>query len=315
MFHKVINKVLSLYTFIRYGSIPPDLRYYYRDTYYCEILQLKYLIKDYISRPRYKTIAFSGEFAPDLTFVLPFAYWHYKNGTLSATSAAKFTKEFYFFSENHTEEFSERTNEGNYNFETPRVLYSHNYRMSKWKPVPLKEHYRNDIYRFDKPILIIANRFNMEWGGPPISFFSIEVLDHIIKSLVGKYTIIYNRPRPQHITNDNSDIYDLNEFDWLQSKHPEVILMEKLFEENKANVNNFNHLQLMVYANSERFISTHGGTAVLASYFGGINLILSKKGPEHHFNCYQKLYPKLADTKILHAKSDEQLMELLETNF
>lgn len=312
MFRNLIKKALSFYTLIRHGALPPNLRYYYRDTYYCELLQLKYLIKDYISKPKYKVITFSGEFAPDLTFVLPFAYWHFKNGTLSGTTAAKYTKEFYFFSNNHTEEFTERTNEGNYNFETPRVLYSQDYDMTKWEPVPLKEHYKNDIYVFEKPILIIANRYNMEWGGSPISFFSIEVLDYIVKTLGGKYTIIYNRPRPQNITNDNSDIYDLEEFDWLEHNHPEVILMENLFKENKANANNFNHLQLMVYANSERFISTHGGTAVLASYFGGINLILSKQGPEHHFKCYEKLYPKLANTRILHAKTDAQLKEHLQ---
>jgi len=307
MFHKIINKVLSLYTLIKHGSLPTSLKYYYRDTYYCEILQLKYLIKDYFTKPKYKKIAFSGEFAPDLTFVLPFAYWHFKNGTLLSTEGSKYTKELYFFSPNHKESFETRTPEANYNFETPRVLYSHNYNMSKWEKVPLKEYYKNSIYIFEKPILIIANRYNMEWDAPPISFLSIELLDYIINQLKDKYTIIYNRPKPQNITNDNSDIYDLEEFEWLEKNHPDVILMENLFQENKASAKNFNHLQLMVYANCERFISTHGGTGALASYFGGINLILSKQGPEHHFKCYEKLYPMLADTRILHAKTDEHL--------
>lgn len=315
MFRKIINKILSLYTLIRHGSLPLSLKYYYRDTYYCELLQFKYFIKDYLTKPKYKQIEFSGEFAPDLTFVLPFAYWHFQNGTLLSTEGSKYTKELYFFSENHTEVFDTRTPEANYNFETPRVLYSHNYNMSKWKKVPLKEHYKNDIYIYDKPILIIANRFNMEWNGPPISFLSIEILDYIINLLKHKYTIIYNRPRPQNITNDNSDIYDLEEFEWLENTHPDVILMEKLFLENKGNARNFNHLQLMIYANSERFISTHGGTAALASYFGGINLILSKQGPEHHFRCYEKLYTKLADTEIYHAKTDTQLRELVDKIF
>lgn len=315
MFHKIINKILSLYTLIRHGNLPPNLKYYYRDTYYCNLLQLKYIVKDYLTKPKYKKISFDGEFAPDLTFVLPFAYWHYKNGTLLNTDASKYTKELYFFSENHSEKFNTRTPEGNYNFETPRILYSHDYNISKWEKVPLKEHYKNDIYIYEKPILIVANRYNMEWNGPPISFLSIEILDHIINRLKGKYTIIYNRPRPQNITNDNSDIYDLGEFTWLKNNHPEVILMEDLFNENKGKANNFNHLQLMVYANSERFISTHGGTAALASYFGGINLILSKQGPEHHFKCYEKLYPKLADTTIVHAKTDNQLRELVEKFF
>jgi hypothetical protein len=107
-------------------------------------------------------------------------------------------------------------------------------------------------------------------------------------------------------------IYDLHEYEWLEKEHPEVILMENLYQENKAKANNFNHLQLMIYANSSHFISTHGGTGTLASYFGGINLILSKKGPEHHFNCYQKLYPKLSGAKIVHARSDAELEIAIE---
>jgi len=311
LFHKIANKVFSFYVLLRFGKMPASIRYYYRDTYYCRLLQLKYFIKDYITRPKYKNVSFSGEFAPDLMYVLPFAYWHYKNGTLLKTEAAKYTKELYFFSENHEEAYETRITEGNYNFETPRILYSHDYHMKKWEPVPLKEIYQNDIYVFDKPILIIANRYNMEWDGPPISFFSIDVLDFMINRLKDKYTIIYNRPRPQNITMDNSDIYDLDEYDWIEETHPEVILMENLFKENKAKAKNFNHLQLMVYANADRFISIHGGTATLASYFGGTNIILSKQGPEHHFKCFHKLFPKLSGAEIFHAKTDEELMDLI----
>jgi hypothetical protein len=49
----------------------------------------------------------------------------------------------------------------------------------------------------------------MEWDGPPVSFYSIEALDFIISNLKNDYTIVYNRPRPENITMDNSDIYDL----------------------------------------------------------------------------------------------------------
>jgi hypothetical protein len=283
------------------------LRYFYRDTYFCQLTQLKYLFKDYVSKKKYKVISFNGEFAPELQFVLPFAYWHFHNGTLKQTQSSKYTKELYFFSPDHLEMYEERANDGNYNYEMPRVLYSQDYNMTKWKQVPLKETYRNDIYVYDKPVLIIANRYNMEWNGPPVSFLSIPVLAFIIETLKDQYTLIYNRPKQQNIITDDSSLYDLNEYEWLKAEHPDVILMEDLYAENRANANNFNHLQLMVYANAERFISTHGGTATLASYFGGTNLILSKKGPEHHFNCYQKLYPQLSGASIFHAKTDEEL--------
>lgn len=155
----------------------------------------------------------------------------------------------------------------------------------------------------------------MEWNDVPVSYFSIPVLATIISKLKDKYTLIYNRPGAQYIATDDSEIYDLNEFEWLQKEHPEVILMDDLYKENKASANNFNHLQLMVYANANHFISTHGGTAALASYFGGINLILSKKGPEHHFNCFHKLYSKLSGAEIYHAKTDGELIHYIDKYF
>ena len=62
------------------------------------------------------------------------------------------------------------------------------------------------------------------------------MLDYIITNLKDKFTIIYNRPRPQNITNDNSDIYDMDEYSWLEKEHPDVILMENLWKENKGNI-------------------------------------------------------------------------------
>ncbi|KAA0993783.1 hypothetical protein [Dyadobacter aurulentus] len=311
----MLNKLLSFLVLIKYGKLPADLRYFYRHTYSCRLHQIQYLLRDYLFKSKYKQLSFQGEFAPELQFVLPFAYWHFKNGTLKTTSSSKFTKELYFFTPEHTEEYDIRTERGNYNFEMPRILYSQDYDMKKWLPVPLKAHYQNNIYVYEKPILIVANRYNMEWDGPPVSFYSIELLEFMFNRLSDKYTIIYNRPRPQHITMDNSDIYDLNEYEWLEKNYPDIILMEDLFRENKAGANNFNHLQLIVYANASKFISIHGGTATLASYFGGTNLIFSKKGPEHHFKCYQKLYPRLSGAKILHAKTEDEVREYVNQHF
>lgn len=315
MITKVVNKLLSLAVLLRYGNVPPELKYFYRDTFYCQLVQAGYFVKDYLVKRRYKTVTFQGEFAPELQFALPFAYWHYKNGTLKNTQSSRHTRELYFFSPDHEEKFDTRTNEGNYNFEIPRILYSQNYDIEKWAQVPLKETYRNSVFVFDKPMVVIANRYNMEWDGPPVSFFSIEMLEFLFSTLKDHYSIVYNRPRPQDITMDNSDIYDLNEFDWIKANYPEVILMEDLFKENRGSARNYNHHQLMVYANAERFISIHGGTATLASYFGGINIILSKKGPEHHFKCYHKLYPKFSGATILHAKADDEVQHYVKEYF
>jgi hypothetical protein len=107
----------------------------------------------------------------------------------------------------------------------------------------------------------------------------------------------------------------MEEYDLLREKYPEVILMEDLYEKNQGKAANFNHLQMMVYANAEKFISIHGGTATLASYFGGVNLIFSKKGPEHHFKCYEKLYPKFSGATILHAKTEDEVKAFVQSYF
>lgn len=313
--YRILKKFSSLIVWLLHPNVPAQYKYFYRDTYVCRLLQQKFLLKDYIFKPKYKVISYEGEFAAEIQFALPYAYWHFKNGTLKKTRSFPSTKQLYFFSDDHEECFTERTNEGNYNFDLPRIVYSHNYKMKKWLPVPLKAQYANDVYVFDKPVLMIANKYNTEWDGPPISFFSIELLDSIISALKHKYTIIYNRPQPRDIVNDNSTIYDLNEFDWLRSAHPEVLLLGDLYEENKIKAKNFNHFQLCVYANCSDFISIHGGTATLASYFGGRNLILSKQGPEHYFKCYKKLYPKFSGAKIYHAKTDEEVVNYVRRIF
>ena len=313
--HKIIDKFISLYVLLRHGKLPLEYKYHVRDNYYCQLYQLKYFFRDYIFKKKYKITDYKGEFGAELMYALPFAYWHYKNGTLKETISPSFMKEFYFFSPHHEEKYNERIWQGSYNWEIPGILYHLNYNFPKWEPVPLKEHFKNTTYLFSKPLLVIANRYNMEWYGPPISYFDIPTLDFILKNVANKYQVVYNRPGQGKITMDNSEIYELNEIAWLKANHPDVLLMDELYERDKNEVSSFNHFQCKVYANANHFLSIHGGTATLASYFGGTNLILSKRGYEHYFGCFEKLFPKLSGAKILHAKTDEEFKKLLIENF
>ncbi|MFD1140343.1 hypothetical protein ACFQ4C_04455 [Larkinella insperata] len=295
-----------------------DLRYFIRDNYYCRLNQVKYLFKDYFVKKQYKVVDYHGEFDQELRYILPFAYWHHVNGTLEKTISCKNTKEFYFFSKNHEEKYTERVWQAGYNYyEVPNMTHSNTFDYSKWLRVPLKKQYTNSIFVYDKPILIIANKYNIEWDKPPVNYLDIPTLDKLISSLKGKYQIIYNRPLAQQIVGDNSETLDLNEHDWIRKTHPDVLLMSDLYQQHSSQVNNYNHLQLMVYANCNRFISMHGGTAAFASYFEGINIILSDPigGMEHHFNEYETIFPQLSGAKILHARNREEVLQHVFTHY
>ncbi|MFD2933954.1 hypothetical protein [Spirosoma flavum] len=315
---RLMLKFLYVVAALKYSGIRRDLRYFIRDNYYSRLNQIRFVAKDYFTKGKYKVIDFHGEFDQELRYVLPFAYWHYLNGTLAKTISSTNTKAFYFFSENHSELYEKRLWQAGYDYyDVPNMTHSPSFSFTKWARVPLKSHYRNKQFVFRKPILVIANKYNVEWDKPPVNFLDIPDLDRIVSTHKLNYQIIYNRPLSSQIVVDNSEIMDLNEHGWLRENHPEVILMNDLYEQHHNAVDNFNHLQLLIYANCDRFISMHGGTAALASYFGGINIILSHTGGgmEHHFNEYDTIFPALSGAKILHAKSTDELFQYLSAYY
>ena len=305
---RLFLKALNVVTYFLNPGIPFKYSFFIRDNYFSRMVQSKYILKDHFVKKPYKKIEFFGEFQQELTFVLPFAYWHHLNGTLLQTTSCKGTTPFYFFSKNHIEVPNSRDWLNNSrNFEVPNMEHSNSFSYKKWARVPLKEYYENDLFVFEKPLLVIANKYNIEWQGNPINFFSIDLLNALFSEYKSKYQIVYNRPLPTYIVGDESEILNLGEYEMIKANHPEVILLNDLHEKYK-DLYTFNELQLRVYANASKFISVHGGTAALASYFGGTNIIFSKRGLEHIFNEFELIFPKLSGANILHAKHEEDLL-------
>lgn len=311
---KIAGKFLTLIIWALNPKIPSKYRWFIKLRVLGQLNQLKYYVKDYIIKKPYKVISFHGEFQQELLHVLPFAYWHYKNGTLLETKGSKFTKELYYFSPKHSERYSIRDYNDNYNLEIPNAPHDFKLIKSKWSQVPLKSRFENEIFKYSKPILVIANRYNSEWDGKPISYFDAEMLQDLIEVLKDKYQIIYNRPPSNQITNDNSEIFELKDEQVLRS-YPDVVLMTDLFDEYKGQIESYNLLQLMVYSCSSNFISIHGGTGTLASYFGGTNVILSKRGLEHDLLEFENVFPEVAGTKIVHVRHEDELIETVKKHF
>lgn len=284
--------------------------------YFNRLWQYRFAARDPLSRP-YREIACECEFGPELKYYLPYAYWHHLNGTLKRTVSFAGTRPFYFFSPDHVERAGERKY-----FLDPDIPNSEDHNFSytyrRWARVPLKETYRNVLnFGFDKkkPLVIISNKYNREWGVEPINFLSREILGRIVQRLIPHYTIVYNRPGDGLIVVDHNEVQALKEKNFLKERFPQVLFAEEIFAQKNQEVTGFNHLQLCLYAQCERFISVQGGNSVLASYFGGTNLVYQRQGNEIFFEELNTIYPRLAGTAC-HGFSDyESLLNAVDDHF
>jgi len=181
----------------------------------------------------------------------------------------------FYFSPNHTEvnkHFDPPLLHHYLTTEHKNVCYGLNspkFTNDKWTPPPLKEFYKNDKYKYDKPILTIHNKNTKEWGRHPHNYFNSEILEKMFITFENDYQIIYIRPP------DKSDDYklqidtgqgtlDIGDKEVLK-RHPSVINIETLLHETDKT---YNEVQFMVLANSEHHL-TPAGDAVIPSYFGG----------------------------------------------
>lgn len=312
MFKRPLIWVVSL--FLPDGLLPHEVGLMIRGRIY-RAYQLRYFVRDYLIRKPYKVIVCRSEFGPELKFYLPFAYWHYRNGTLLRTESLQGTKELYFFSPHHVERAGERRYL--HSIEIPNSEdHNFTYDLRKWACVPLRLHFsQSGVLNTDKPILIISNKFNTEWGREPVNFLCLDTLAELCGLLVDKYTVVYNRPRSSRIVDDNSSVLDLGDYEYLAGNQHDVVLAERLYEDTKENFTSFNHFQFCLYAQCSRFISVQGGNSVLASYFGGTNVTLYKKGAELTFNETESFYPRLSDAQVIRCSSDDELLVTIRRVF
>lgn len=254
------------------------------------------------------------EFGYELQLVIPYAYYLYKHNKLKSTTSSLMTKELYYFSKNHHEKFTKRQ------FGVSKIIpnqtpHVKELNYNQYLPPPYKEIYRNNFFVYDKPLLIIHNKYNIEWGSPPINYINKDTLQKIFEMYGKKYTIVYIRPQKKHIVEDHNMTTNLNENYLLNIYN--IIDGNTLYTKtkNRFNIHNFNHFQLLLHANCDHFISVQGGNCVLASYFGGTNIIFAKKGSELSCSSYQGHYKKYSNCNVLQTNNYKDLLMLIKMNF
>ena len=178
----------------------------------------------------------------------------------------------------------------------------------KWSPPDLKSHYKTKFnwvsLNFDKPLLIISNKYQEEWKGDPVNYINLDSLKIIFELCRDKFHIIYNRPSSENITNDGTPQKVWG--DWNLAETMGITLMQSLQKEYGMD---YNTTQVALLSHCDHHISTQGGNSALTAYFGGENIIYGVKGYEVKHKAYETFFPKLSGQKIYHVETYDDLIK------
>tara|TARA_B100000519_G_scaffold51578_1_gene42155 strand:- start:1016 stop:1987 length:972 start_codon:yes stop_codon:yes gene_type:complete len=255
------------------------------------------------------TVDINPEFGIELALALPYSYWLHENNQLEKVITSEGMKPFYFFCDNVEEKYDSRTidnskaglntlpNSWIYGNKDNAKLYKNEWPIweefmceekgcgildyRKWKLPNYTTQYKNDRFVFDKPFIVVANRYNWEHGTRPVGYFDIKCLYEIFNYLTNKgYTVIYKRPSNTEFPPDQNEMTTIlyketlsaivegvgNITDkQLTSYYDDVILFDDIVEKNKDL--SYNEVQLQLFTNAEKFIAMSGGSTLLLNLF------------------------------------------------
>lgn len=241
----------------------------------------------------------TNEFGLEILFHIGYFYYLFTNNLLfdNKISTYKGMESYYYFIPKQQLIFK---NEKRYwidplkkdklmlyiNRENPRQL-----NLKYWIAPKYQLVYKNDFFKYDKEIIIVSNKYNIEWGKYPINFITIEYLERIFNLLKDRYTIVYIRPN-EFINNKLEYSWDKNyqkefrDFPIIKEKFNDVIIFDELFNEPRFSNMNYNLLKCYLFSSCTKYISVQGGANNLIAYFAKNIVIFHKEGMEIENNIY-----------------------------
>jgi len=147
--------------------------------------------------------------------------------------------------------------------------------------------------------------------GGAVNYFFIPILIAILNYLAPKYTILYKRDYISESLKDRNELKDLGKKELLCQTYGNNILFFKDFAQQLTNVNDYNLFSFAIFSMHKKFLSVQGGIAVIGSYFGGINLILGKKGFEIKRGDYT-YYHRFSNATVIHKQSDASFLYVMK---
>tara|TARA_Y100001963_G_scaffold75332_1_gene104577 strand:+ start:4144 stop:5136 length:993 start_codon:yes stop_codon:yes gene_type:complete len=249
------------------------------------------------------------EFGIELVLALPHAYWLHKNNKLGKVTTSMGMKPFYYFTDDVEEMHNQRTiineqsglsslpNDWIYGDRRHSKLYSESWEhwenfynlehpcgildYRQWELPNYNEHYKNDDIKFEKPVIVISNRYNWEHGHAPVGYFDIKCLSEMFYYLTESgYTVIYKRPKNTEFPIDQNEVATLmSNFELkddvedlgvisdyeLTKYYDDVHLLDDVVD--KYPQYTYNEVQLKLFANTSGFIGMGGGSTLLLCLF------------------------------------------------
>jgi hypothetical protein len=262
-----------------------------------------------------------GEFAFELLAVVPYAYWLHTRGLLTRTVSTPDTRPLYYFSPHHEERPVARRfvpiteypiGRGGW-IRYDRKGFPTELDTRRWLPPPYKEVYAGSQFVWERAPCIICNKYSDEryrWHRGPANFIDNDTLLALIGRLRRRYQVVYVRPRPVDIVNDHQAIWDPGDLETVERAFPDVRTIQQLHAERPEL--SYNELQLRLFAGCQRFVSVLGGSSYLASWFGGTNIVLAKRGWEVACGAYQGWFDRFSGARVLRVRSGRELLHTAE---
>lgn len=269
-------------------------------------------------------VKFYGKFSYELLGAVPYAYFHFLNGSLGSTTSCgvKSVSLFYFFSENHVHDFDCESNKDKIDnvsfFGWNDKLEEERMKVPReFFPPPLASFFREKGKVWDDvpagaKLVVVSNKLGSQLNLGPNNFLDINLLKAVLhKFLDNGYYVVYNRPGMANSEDEweavRNKLLHMDDFKVVRKLYLKkayagrIRLMQDIHFKNPDI--SFNEVQLRMMARSKCFVSVEGGNSILSSYFGGINLIFARKSSSKDFEAFHKSYSRLSDVKILVGRS------------
>lgn len=256
------------------------------------------------------------EYGYELLSAYPFSYHLSLQGHLDGTISGYDTKPLYFFSPDHTEVNDRRAFLNIHKAKHDGIPNTIIHRAElDWDQItfpPLKEHYNGKAITFSKPTVCICNRYTKEWTGDPINFFDIPMLKKMFEMLKDKYQIVYISISGKQEYYDNNEEICIDDKEFIEWHYDcdEVVHIDDIIKDHGVS---FNETVLRVFAGANKFITMNGGYSILASYFGGENIIYSRQCQElrDDVNSFHRWYYRMGGSTISHVSTYDDLEYLI----